>query len=102
MRCGKLWRWNLWSSLRLAMLAIVGSLILAGTVVAQTGMPGGGSVLPPSMRKKEDRGGGQYVTSYAIVGAGIILGLVLVCRPSNRRDRARPEQYEASGGTASK
>ena len=31
---------------------------------------------------------------YGLVILGIGLGMLLVCRSSNRRDRARPEQYE--------
>jgi hypothetical protein len=48
-------------------------------------------------QKKES---GEFVTSYALVLAAVGLGLLLVCRTSNRRDRARPEQYQESKVTA--
>jgi hypothetical protein len=34
-----------------------------------------------------------YVMAYMIVIFGIALGMLLVCRSSNRRDRAKPEQF---------
>ncbi len=37
---------------------------------------------------------GNYVLSYFIVLMCIGLGLLVVTRASNRRDRARPEQYQ--------
>jgi hypothetical protein len=48
-------------------------------------------------QKKE---GGEFVTSYALVLAAVGLGLLVICRTSNRRDRARPEQYAESKITA--
>jgi hypothetical protein len=44
----------------------------------------------------QSSGGGSYVASYALVLLGIGLGLLLVCRSSRRRDRARPEIYDES------
>jgi uncharacterized membrane protein (DUF485 family) len=38
-------------------------------------------------------GTGAYVFGYGLVMLGIVLGLLFVCRTSNRRDRARPEVY---------
>ena len=40
-------------------------------------------------------GGGRnlYLASYFIVLLGIFLGLVVVCNPSRRRDRPKPEAY---------
>ncbi len=42
----------------------------------------------------EDGGGRNlYLASYFIVLLGIFLGLVVVCNPSRRRDRPKPESY---------
>lgn len=38
-------------------------------------------------------GGGPYVLAYCLVILAITFGLLVVCRSSGRRDRARPEQY---------
>jgi hypothetical protein len=49
---------------------------------------------------KEDTsmtGSGAYVFSYMIFILGIVLGLLVVCRSANRRDRAKPEDYVESG-----
>jgi hypothetical protein len=91
-----------------AFLVLVTSLVLGGFALAQApapvpgvpgpGMPGRrGMNLGPNAQRKDS---GEYVTSYALVLAGVGLGLLLVCRTSNRRDRARPEQYEESKVTA--
>ena len=36
-----------------------------------------------------------YVMAYFLVIFGVALGMLFVCRSSNRRERARPEQFEA-------
>lgn len=41
-------------------------------------------------------GGGAYVMSYLMLVLSITLGMLFVCRSSNRRDRARPEVYGKS------
>ncbi|MEN6457959.1 MAG: hypothetical protein ABFC63_03450 [Thermoguttaceae bacterium] len=38
-------------------------------------------------------GTGPYVMAYILLILAIALGLVIVCRSSNRRDRARPEGF---------
>jgi hypothetical protein len=38
--------------------------------------------------------GGDYVMQYGVVLLCIALGMLFVCRSSQRRDRARPENYE--------
>lgn len=38
--------------------------------------------------------GGSYVLSYFLVLLAVGLGLLVVCRASHRRDRAKPEQYD--------
>jgi hypothetical protein len=42
----------------------------------------------------EDRGAKPWVLPYALVLLGVGLGMLLICRPSKRRERAKPEQYE--------
>jgi heme/copper-type cytochrome/quinol oxidase subunit 2 len=41
-------------------------------------------------------GSGAYVFAYMLFILGIVLGLMVVCRSANRRDRARPEDYVES------
>ncbi|GEM_PF-3434964 len=41
-------------------------------------------------------GSGAYVMSYLLLVLSITLGMLFVCRSSNRRDRARPEVYGKS------
>lgn len=41
-------------------------------------------------------GSGAYVMSYLLIVLSITLGMLFVCRSSNRRDRARPEVYGKS------
>jgi hypothetical protein len=47
-------------------------------------------------QKKEEGSGGDYVLMYFLVILGVALGMLLICRPSRRRDRARPEQFAES------
>lgn len=68
-----------------------GWALLHGTAVAQV-----------AQAKKEESGGNSYVFSYFLVLLGIVAGMILVCRSSNRRDRARPEQYSKSSPAAKK
>lgn len=42
---------------------------------------------------EEEAGAADYALPYALVVLAIGLGLLVVCRESNRRERARPEQY---------
>jgi hypothetical protein len=41
----------------------------------------------------------DFLLPYALVFLAIILGLLIVCSPSRRRERERPEQYEGSSLT---
>lgn len=34
-----------------------------------------------------------YLASYFVVLLGILLGMLFVCNPARRRDRAKPESY---------
>lgn len=46
-------------------------------------------------QEEETKGGGanSYVLSYMVVILCIALGLLVVCRSSRRRERAKPEQF---------
>jgi hypothetical protein len=75
-----------WHVGRLAFLVSVGWLVTYGTLLAQ---PQQGP-----LAKKEEAAGPVYVIQYALVILCVGLGLFIVCRSSNRRDRARPELYD--------
>lgn len=61
---------------------------LFGLALAQA--PSGGDTTSST-----DPGGGpQYVGPYFIVILGVGLGLFILCNPSRRRERAKPEQYQ--------
>jgi hypothetical protein len=79
---------RVWRGGKVAFFTVAGWSIVYGTALAQGYAPN--RITQP---KKEP---GEFVTSYALVLLAVGLGLVLVCRPSNRRDRARPEQYAES------
>lgn len=60
----------------------------SGAALAQEASGGGAA-------SSTDAGGGpKYVGPYFIVILGIGLGLFILCNPSRRRDRAKPEQYQ--------
>jgi len=48
----------------------------------------------PAMAQNDAEASGPWVLPYALVIMGVALGLLMVLRPSKRRDRARPERYE--------
>jgi hypothetical protein len=87
---------RLWRGGRVAFFTVAGWLVVYGTALAQQGQQFAPK-LGGAQQKKET---GEFVTSYALVLAAVGLGLLLVCRTSNRRDRARPEQYAESKLTA--
>jgi hypothetical protein len=78
MRCLQI----VWRGGKLAFFTMAGWLAVHGAVLAQ------------GMETKKKESGTSYIVSYTLVIVGIGLGLLLVCRSSRRRDRARPEQYE--------
>ncbi|MEE8452520.1 MAG: hypothetical protein V3R99_11420 [Thermoguttaceae bacterium] len=71
-------------TLRILALATVCWLAVHGTVLAQAEGAG------------EDKG--SWVLSYFLVLLIIGLGMLVVCRSSRRRDRAKPETYSGSKG----
>jgi hypothetical protein len=80
---------QLWRGGRIAFFALAGWLIVHGAALAQVqGQP------------KPIAGEGVnsmvYVMAYGLVILGIALGMLFVCRSSNRRERAKPEQFGES------
>ncbi|MCS7303991.1 MAG: hypothetical protein NZ602_02640 [Thermoguttaceae bacterium] len=75
--------WSKTSQRALLFLGVITWLIIQNWSWAQSPAPG------------EDGSGGRnlYLASYFIVLLGIFLGLVVVCNPSRRRDRPKPEAY---------
>jgi hypothetical protein len=67
----------------MAFLALVGWLAVSGVAWAQ----------PPKKEETPTLNSSTYVMAYILVIGGIALGMLLVCRSSNRRERARPEQF---------
>jgi hypothetical protein len=55
-----------------------------------------GVALAQATEPKKEAEGGSYVLSYMLVVLAIALGLMGVCRASQRRDRARSEHYDQS------
>jgi hypothetical protein len=64
---------------KIAVIACAGWLLASGSLTAQDAKSGGG--------------GGAWVLSYFLVLLGVVLGMLVVCRTSTRRDRPRPEGY---------
>jgi heme/copper-type cytochrome/quinol oxidase subunit 2 len=52
----------------------------------------------PAAKPKEGESVGSmtYVMAYGLVIFGVVLGMLFVCRSSNRRDRAKPEVFGES------
>jgi hypothetical protein len=79
----------MWRRGKIALFALLGWLAFHGAALAQTAKP----------EKAADKGNSLYVACYALVILGIGLGMLILCRGSNRRDRARPEEYVESAVT---
>jgi heme/copper-type cytochrome/quinol oxidase subunit 2 len=78
---------RIWHRGQIAFFALVGWLAVYGVVLAQQ----------PGEKKEEPKlNSGTYVMAYMVVIFGIALGMLLVCRSSNRRERAKPEQFGES------
>ncbi len=80
---------HIWRAGRIAVLALVGWLTVYGAALAQ----------PPAKPGPSANGSlnsTTYVFAYFLVIFGIALGMLFVCRSSNRRERARPEQFVGS------
>lgn len=71
-----------WRYVRVSLLAAGGWAIAAGSAFAQAS---GG----------ESKGGaGLWTMSYALVFLGIVLGLLILLRPSGRSDQAKKDQFD--------
>jgi hypothetical protein len=77
------WLQLVWRGGKRTLLTAAGWLAVHGTALAQTPQP-----------KAAEPESGSYVAYYAIVILAIALGLLFVCRPVRRRDRARSESYD--------
>jgi heme/copper-type cytochrome/quinol oxidase subunit 2 len=77
---------EIWRAGRIAVLALIGWLAAYGAAMAQQ----------PAKPQTESVGYGIYVLAYFIVIFAIALGMLFVCRPSNRRERAKPEEFVGS------
>jgi hypothetical protein len=77
---------EMWRSGRIAVFSLIGWLAAYGAAMAQQ----------PAKPQTESVGGGTYVMAYFLVLFGIALGMLFVCRPSNRRERAKPEEFVGS------
>ena len=81
-----------WQAVKIALFCMLGWLSVYGVALAQHGMK-------QPEKESSTTGGGAYVMAYGLVILATTLGLLLVCRSSNRRDRARPEVYAKSKST---
>ena len=72
---------------RIAFFALVGWLAVYGVALAQ---------VPPKKEDHPSLNSSVYVMAYGLVILGIALGMLFVCRSSNRRERAKPEQFGES------
>ena len=81
---------QIWRGGRIAFFALAGWLAVYGVALAQAQKPN---------KDEPQLNSSVYVMAYMLVLFGIALGMLLVCRSSNRRERAKPEQFgEAKAG----
>jgi hypothetical protein len=62
-------------------LVLAGWLAISGLLFAKDG------------ETSEGGGGGSWVFAYFLTGLAVVLGMIVICRASTRRDRVRPEAY---------
>ncbi|MBN2473421.1 MAG: hypothetical protein JXB62_02340 [Pirellulales bacterium] len=77
---------SIWQTLR-SLTAMAACWAVMGGAAWARGGPG----------QEESEGGGvtAWTLPYGLVILGIALGMMLVCRSARRRDRAKPEKYDA-------
>ncbi|MBN1394048.1 MAG: hypothetical protein JW959_03370 [Pirellulales bacterium] len=80
-----------WLSLKIAFISLVCWLSIHGDVLAQAKKN-----TEKAVGDSSTTAGGAYVMAYGLVILSVTLGLLFVCRTSNRRDRAKPEVYGES------
>jgi hypothetical protein len=83
---------GLWQTARIVFFTLAGWLTLCSVAWAQLPKKDEGPKLNSS----------TYVMAYMLVIFGVALGMLLVCRSSNRRERAKPEQFGESKTAAEK
>ncbi|NQU20650.1 MAG: hypothetical protein HQ567_05155 [Candidatus Nealsonbacteria bacterium] len=71
--------------IKLAALAVVCWLAVYAPALAQA-----------KPEEEEEGGSGNWMMSYGLVLLGIVLGMLVVCRSSHRRDRAQQEMFADS------
>lgn len=70
--------------IKLAAMAVVCWLAVYAPVMAQ------------AKPEEKEEGSGTWVMSYGLVLLGIVLGMLIVCRSSHRRQRAQQEMFADS------
>ena len=73
------------NKMKLAALAVACWLAVYAPVLAQA-----------KPKEEEEGGGGRWVMSYGLVLMGVVLGMLVVCRSSRRRERAQQEMFSDS------
>ncbi len=81
----------LWRRLRTVAVAVGLWAACCGVAWAQATSSGSGD---KSSTDASGGGASPWVGPYFIVILGVALGLFILCNPSRRRDRAKPEQYQ--------
>jgi len=66
----------------MVIFALAGWLLSSGVLFAKEGSTG-----------ESGSGGGSWVFSYFLTGLAVVLGMLVICRSSTRRDRVKPEAY---------
>jgi heme/copper-type cytochrome/quinol oxidase subunit 2 len=79
---------RMWRGVRIAFFALAGWLAFQGAAWA--------ALTTAPSNPAEKLNSGTYVMAYGLVIFGIALGMLFVCRSSNRRERAKPEQFGES------
>ena len=56
-----------------------------------------GTVLAKAKKVKEETGGSpSWLLPYSLILFAVVLGMLVVCRSSRRKDRAKPETYSGA------
>jgi hypothetical protein len=82
---------EMWRAGRIAVFSLIGWLAAYGAAMAQ--QP---AKQPTPAPAGETVNSSVYVFAYFLVIFAIALGMLFVCRSSNRRDRAKPEEFVGS------
>lgn len=74
---------SLWRTLKLAAVAVMCWTVSCSVLLAAEDDPS----------KSANKGSGDYTLAYFLLILGVVLGMLVVLRSSNRRDRESPEGY---------